>query len=454
MRRRLLLVLLVLSAAAVAGFAWPLLSSTAAARTQELVIARTADLDRFAVLAQQGADSTALAAELTAYTELYGDAVVVVDARRHPVAEAGGLRAADPAVAPYLDAALRNQPARPVEQLRPWSSGDVVLARPVGTGTRVGGAVVLRASVGAAVADVRRSWLVIALGALAAAAGFVLLAFAVSRWVLRPLAQLDDGVRAVAAGRRRTHVPGDAGPKELRTLAASFNTMSDAVAEAAEQQQQLVADASHQLRNPMTALRLRVDSLAMRMPGGDRSAYDSMVTEVERLESLLSGLLALAVADSTAARLTAAGDTGCDAVAVAHDRVDSWRPSASRAGVVLTGPDTHDPLPVDCPESELAQVFDVLLDNAIKYGGRGTRVEVSAVPEGVVVRDDGPGLTEAELANATGRFWRAERDQSTDGTGLGLAIAEKLVVGRGGRLAIARVHPHGLAVHVTLPGSS
>ncbi|MEU4745502.1 sensor histidine kinase, partial [Actinosynnema sp. NPDC023658] len=112
MRRRLLLVLLLFSAAAVAGFAVPLLSATAAERTQRFVLTRTGDLDRFAALAQQAettGDSATLVDEVTAYVELYGDPVVVVDARRRPVAQAG-LTADDPALARVLDAALRNQP--------------------------------------------------------------------------------------------------------------------------------------------------------------------------------------------------------------------------------------------------------------------------------------------------------------------------------------------------------
>ncbi|MFD1152407.1 sensor histidine kinase, partial [Saccharothrix hoggarensis] len=122
MRRRLLLVLLSFSAAAVAAFAVPLLSFTAAERTQRFVLTRTADLDRFAALAQQAettGDNAALADEVAAYFELYGEPVVVVDARRAPVARAG-LTADDPALAPVLDAALRNQPTRAVPPVLLW----------------------------------------------------------------------------------------------------------------------------------------------------------------------------------------------------------------------------------------------------------------------------------------------------------------------------------------------
>ena len=116
MRTRVLTVVLAFAVLAVAGFAVPLLGVTATQRTEQLVAARTGDLDRFAGLAEQAAesgDTGALTAEVRRYAELYGEAVVVVDARRAPVVQAGGLRAADPVVAGLVDAALRNQRVSP-----------------------------------------------------------------------------------------------------------------------------------------------------------------------------------------------------------------------------------------------------------------------------------------------------------------------------------------------------
>jgi signal transduction histidine kinase len=446
MRTRLLVVLLVLSAAAIAGFAWPLLGSTAAARTQQLVISRTAELDRFAALAQQADDSgdtSQLADEVRAYSDLYGEAVLVVDTRKREVVATGGLQAAD--VGPSIDAALRNQPSPAPPRLQPWSSGYLLLARPVGAGTRVAGAVVLQASVAAAASDVAREWLVIVVGALVAATVFVLLALVVSRWVLRPLAQLERGVLALAAGERRTHVPASAGPRELRTLGASFNRMSDAVDEAAEQQRRLVADAEHQLRNPMAALRLRVDTLAGQVTPDGQRTYQGCVTEVERMESLLDGLLALASAENVAVR--PAGE--CDVQAVLLERYDSWHAAAERAGVELVT-STVEQTRTAMPESELAQVLDVLLDNAIKYAGGGSAVTLSYTGNTIVVSDTGPGLPPEHRAKATQRFWRAT-GSSSGGTGLGLAIAERLITARGGELRLEPAEPHGLSAQVRLP---
>ncbi len=446
MRRRLLLVLLLFSGAAVAAFAVPLLSSTAAERTQRFVLTRTGDLDRFAALAQQAettGDKAALEDEVTAYVELYGEPVVVVDARRQPVAQAG-LTADDPALARVLDAALRNQPASSVPTVMPWSSGDVVFARPVGTGTRVAGAVVLRASVDRAAADVTSRWLLVLGGALAAAVISILLVLAVARWLLKPLAELAIGVRAVAADERRAHVPGSSGPPEVRELSESFNRMSDAVTEAADQQRRLIADASHQLRNPMAALRLRMDTLSGQVKPEGLRAYAAGVAEIERLESLLDGLLALASAESAATEVAAGGREPelADVGAVAVDRAGFWQvplPETPALAVL-----------VRCPESDLAQVLDVLLDNAVKYGG-AVRVSLGADRAAgvgwVEVHDDGPGLSEEELALARSRFWRGRSGQP--GTGLGLAIADQLVKARQGVLSLSSAD--GFTARVTLP---
>jgi signal transduction histidine kinase len=334
----------------------------------------------------------------------------------------------------------------------------VVLIRPVGTDTHISGVVALRISVTAAAADVARRWLLIVLGALTAAVGFVLLATVLARWVLRPLAQLERGVLAVTAGRGGTHVPGLGGPPELRALAVSFNRMSDAVVAAADKERQLVADASHQLRNPMAALRLRVDSLAPDVAPAALAGYHSLATEVERLEALLDGLLALASADEVAAHPELGHDTWCWPDVVVRARLAAWRPAARDAGVRLVDelPPDHDAIgPVGCTDSELAQILDVLLDNAIRYAGRGAAVRVRAdrQPGAVrlVVEDSGPGLPDADRARATQRFWRAAKDGNGPGTGLGLAIAERLVTARAGSLRLLPGEPTGLAVHVTLP---
>ncbi|MDQ1021441.1 sensor histidine kinase [Streptomyces afghaniensis] len=458
MRTRVLTVVLAFVVLAVAGFAVPLLAVTAAQRTQQLVAARTADLDRFAGLAEQAAesdDTDALMADVRRYTELYGEAVVVVDARRAPLVQTGGLRAADPAVARLVDAALRNQPVSPGGTLRPWSRADRLLARPVGTGTRVSGAVVLRASVRVAADDIALRWALVLAGAGLFAVACVLLARRATQWVVRPLHRLDRAVGALAAGLPPEHARAG-GPPELRQLATGFNRMADAVTTALEQQRRLVADTSHQLRNPLAALRLRIDSLQPHLRASAARTYTGVTSELERMEHLLDDLLTLANAEHRAGELavTDAGESCCDATAVAAAQARVWQPVAEQVGVRLEfvpGPAVL----MACPEGELAQVADILFDNAIKYAGSGARVAARCFAEGTdavfEVRDDGPGLDTGELPRAGTRFWRSERHREVRGSGLGLAIAERLVAGHAGQVEFTAAEPHGLRVRVVLP---
>ena len=459
MRRRLLLVLLAFSVLAVTAFAWPLLMSTASERTQRFVITRTADLDRIADVAQQGVlehDYGDLRAEVRAYHDLYGDGMVVVDTAGRPLA-AEGLALTDPGVTDAVAAALRNQPAVLPEDLRPWSADDVLLAVPIGTDTRVSGAAVLRSSVDIAAADVGRSWALVLATALTAAVLCVLLALLLARWVLRPLKELEGGVLAVAAGERDAHIGEHLGPRELRALAGSFNRMSAAVTTAAEQQNRLVADASHELRSPIARLRLTVDSLHRHvMPEGE-PGYHRILAEVEELESLFGSLLNLAAADRTATELAAGTGVAdsCDATELLVERRETWLSAADQAGVRLSAPESELPVQLALPETELKQVLDVAIDNAIKYAGQGAHVRLDvAVADGhgrVAIADDGPGLPAPDRAVATTRFWRGRGNQGSTGSGLGLAIADRLVTARGGTLHVLANQPRGLVVELTVP---
>ncbi|MFI1410762.1 sensor histidine kinase [Streptomyces sp. NPDC020707] len=473
MRTRVQAALLLFVVIAVAAFAVPLLLFTASDRTQQLVLARSADLDRFAALMDQAAatgDTSAVAAEARRYTELYGEPLVVTDTRRRTVVQTGGMRAADPAVARLLDAALRNQTEHPSGALRPWSRGHRMFAEPAGTGTRVSGAVVLRASVGTAADEITRRWAAVLAGAALVAVACAVLAQAATGWVVSPLRRLDRAVGQLAAGLPPEQTRAG-GPPELRQLAIGFNRMARTVTAALEQQRRLVADTSHQMRNPMAALRLRVDALHTHLaPSGERT-YTGVTAELDRLETLLDDLLALATAEHRAGELamTHGPDVHCDAAAVAADRHRLWEPVAARAGARLALTSAAPPLPAACTDRELAQIADILLDNAIKYAGEGAEISLDCASGAgsepgsrsesgsgsvvLTVTDDGPGLGTDELALATTRFWRAghQRENRTAGTGLGLAIAEQLLAGRGGRLELTAARPHGLRARAVVP---
>jgi hypothetical protein len=236
-----LAVLLVFAAVAVVAFAVPLALATSAGRTQALRLSREADATHFASLAgqtQAPGSTTLLREEVVRYHELYGEGVLIVDARAN-IRAGAGLSPDDSDVAAAITAGLRNQKQGISGSLTPWSANRVLSAVPVGTGAQVDGAVVLDVSTRAARESIRTSWLVIVAGALVALAAVTAVAIALSRWTVRPLGALTARVGALTdavpsprprAGRTAERPSGRySGPPEVQELAKAFDTMSGAV---------------------------------------------------------------------------------------------------------------------------------------------------------------------------------------------------------------------------------
>lgn len=295
---------------------------------------------------------------------------------------------------------------------------------------------------------VLRSWLLIAAGECAAMLVAVAAAIRLTGWVLRPVRVLDAASHDIATGRMNARVAATAGPPELRRLARSFNEMADNVEDVLEQQRAFVADASHQLRNPLSALLLRIELLALELPDGN-AEIASVRTEGKRLARVLDDLLDLALAEHSAADLQLT-----DVAALAAERVDSWRPLADDKGVLLT----YEGQPAVTGWADpiaLSSALDAVVDNALKFTPEGRPVTVAVTPEGervhVTVADRGPGLAEDELARVGDRFWRSGRHQNVSGSGLGLSITRALLAAGGATIDYAPHPPHGLKVTVTVP---
>jgi signal transduction histidine kinase len=261
---------------------------------------------------------------------------------------------------------------------------------------------------------------------------------------------LDTTTHDIATGRLKSRVAEAGGPPELRRLARSFNEMADNVEGVLEQQRAFVADASHQLRNPLSALLLRIDLLALDLPEGNEEIA-SVRTEGKRLAQVLDDLLDLALAEHADAdlKLTDIGE-------LAAERVDAWRPVADEKGVRLTG---------QCPAVTawadpiaLSSALDAVIDNALKFTPAGEEVAVTVSSNGesstIVVTDGGPGLTEDELTRVGDRFWRSSRHQNVHGSGLGLSITRALLAAGGGALEYTHHEPRGLKVTVRVPRSA
>jgi signal transduction histidine kinase len=273
-----------------------------------------------------------------------------------------------------------------------------------------------------------------------------------TRWVLRPVHVLDAATHEIATGRLAARVPEGSGPPELQRLTTAFNEMAGHVQDVVEQQRAFVADASHQLRNPLGALLLRLDDLALRLPAPWAGEVGAATDEGHHLARALDHLLELARAEHAGASAPQVADV----VPVVTERMDAWRLVAERRGLHLQreGADAATAL-VDL--EALRGALDVLLDNACKFGPEGSRVvvRIGTAADGVLVAvdDEGPGLDADELPRAGDRFWRSRRHQNVDGSGLGLSIARTLLQAGGGRLDVAPNEPCGLSVRLVVPSA-
>ncbi|WP_191680689.1 sensor histidine kinase [Janibacter melonis] len=447
MRRRMLLVSLALVGAMLVALMTPLALTHAAERTQDLFAERLSDTTRFAVLAEDALEEdtfTGLSADLERYTQVYGGSVVVVNANREVVARSGDGRD-DPRVAAATAEALDGAAAQPPPTAWPWREDSVVIGSPVGRDSQVLGAVVMSAPTDRVHDDLSRGilWLtLLGLVSLLLTSYGVVIPFV--GWVLRPVRRLDEAAVRLSDGDLTSRATED-GPPELRHLARSFNVMVDSVEASQRQQRELVADAAHQLGNPLTALRLRAEGLAEE--GAEPGSVGLVLEEADRLSATVESLLHLSQVGAVPVT-----PTPLDVAQVVRGRCEMWAP-------------VFDPFDVDVPAQALAlatpEVLDValdaLLDNAAKFAaGSLVRVAVDEVsdPEGrwvrVDVRDHGAGLHPEDVAKVGARFFRGRTHQNVAGTGLGLAIVQARLADVGGRMHVTAPESGGLSVVLLL----
>jgi signal transduction histidine kinase len=454
-RARLQVIVLVLVGLLAAGLGVPLAVSSAQAAQLSMFTDRLTDTIYYASLAERPlteADPSGLQEEISRYDQLYGIVVLVVGPDDTVIAASRkDVPALDAAETERVELALNARPSAAYPLLMPWDSQPMVLAEPVLVDTEVRGAAVTISPTGALHSDQLRSWLLILAAGVVALGLAGLVAVPIVRWILRPVHRLDEGTDRVAgavlAGAVPEPVADGTGPPELRRLSESFDRMADTVTQAYAAQRGFVADASHQLRNPLTALRLRLSNLEGQVVPDAVDDHAAALEEADRLSTLLDGLLALARAERTVP------STVVDVDHAVQERVEVWRPLAEHLDLrlVISGPRG---LLAQAPSGAVETVLDAVLDNAVKYAPPGSAVDVttSATTEEitVAVRDRGPGIDPAELDRATGRFWRAAGQDNLEGSGLGLAIAARTVEVGGGSLRLDLPAGGGLRVAAVL----
>ena len=281
---------------------------------------------------------------------------------------------------------------------------------------------------------------------------FVLVIGAVAWWVigltLRPVEALRSGAERLTGAER---LPVPEGADEIHRLAVTLNGMLDRLEAAGRRQREFVADAAHELRNPLAAIRTQLE-VANRHPARTdwQALTADVLTDVERLGRLSDDLLLLARADENP--MVRPPAAGCP-VAELLRRVAARYPQARV-------PVAADPVPgtvlVAADPEDVHRVLTNLVDNAVRYAATGVRLSAAAEGREVVVTvtDDGPGVPVAERERVFDRFSRLDdaRAHGEGGAGLGLPIVAELVRLGGGTVALSDAGP-GLRVEVRWPSA-
>jgi signal transduction histidine kinase len=421
-RRRLLFVVLATAGLVVAAFAVPLGA-----------LVRNVARDRAVTEAER--DVAALAPVLALTTD---PGLVAAAIGRTPTGAAGrltvwlpdGARLGDPT--PADPSALAG--ARDAQRaLRREAGGGLELYTPVLTDTGVS---VLRARVpaGRLREGLAAAWATLGGIAVVLVAAAGLVADRLARGMTSEAAALARTARALAAGDPDVRAPAGTTP-ELAEASRALNLLAERIDELRAAERERVADLSHRLRTPLTALRL----------GAEAAGDERLLADVDRLEAAVTELIQRARRPLHPGAVPAA----CDLAAVVRERAEHWRPLAD---------DDGRPWRLDCPDGpacrvalaaeEAAAVVDALVGNVFAHTPDGTPYAVSLRIEGATARlavdDAGPGIVDPEAAVARGVTGRAS-------TGLGLDIARRAAEAAGGRLVIGRSPLGGARVELVLP---
>jgi signal transduction histidine kinase len=404
-----------------------------------------------------GTDQQDLQAIADGYAERTDGRVVIVDADADVLADTDPATQGDRNFAsrPEIAAALQREVVSGTRASATLGSGLVFVAVPVASGDQVLGAVRLSYSTDQLDNRVRSYWMLLLAAAVFTMAVVGGLGYVLARWVTRPLEELRRAAARIGEGELDTRADQSHGPPEVRALAEAFNTTAVRLEHLVTAQEQFVADASHQLRTPLTALRLRLEMLEDDQPGDAPEDLAAARHEVRRLSRLVDGLLALARAErATGAALPPPVELG----PILDERCVAWQPVASERGVELVSDAAG--LVARATPDHLGQALDNLVANALEVAPAGTAVRVWADTPSpgtveVHVTDQGPGLTTEQRHRAFDRFWRASAARAElGGSGLGLAIVQKLVVADGGRAELREAPGGGVDAVLVLVGRS
>ena len=318
------------------------------------------------------------------------------------------------------------------ERVLPVTGGAVVVARDIGY-------------IGHDLGRLRFILILVSLGGILVAAGIGAL---VSGTTLAPVRRLTSAAERIAeTGEPSERVP-EGGRGEMGRLGATFNTMLASLEESLETQRRFVADASHELRTPLTSLQTNIDVLRGDIelePEQRRRLLDDLHRESQEMRALIGGLLELARGDARTVKEEFQLD---ELVEAGVER------ARTRFPAIVWESNGLEPTIVDGYRDRMERAVWNLLENAGKWSGEGSSVEVSLARGELRVRDHGPGFSEEDRPLVFDRFYRSAAARAMPGAGLGLAIVREVAEAHGGTVEAENAAGGGALVRLSLNGAA
>ena len=287
------------------------------------------------------------------------------------------------------------------------------------------------------------------------AAAVAVLSLFVSRFFTKPIDALNAGMAQMTRGdfSGRVHIKGRS---EFARLAGTFNMMCDRLESLDKSRNQFVSNASHELKTPLSTMKILIETLVYQEPmdeGMCREFLGDINKEIDRLNSVINDLLTLVSMDGGEARMNMKSASLSDML---NETMRRLQPLARERGIEMNSAIAQGVF-VTCDSMKLSQVFYNLMDNALKYTGRGgtVRIELIRRDKKAVARviDTGIGIPKKDQLHIFDRFYRVDkaRSRETGGTGLGLSIVKQVVLLHGGQISVTSEEEKGSTFTVELP---
>ncbi|MDR1495999.1 MAG: HAMP domain-containing protein [Clostridiales Family XIII bacterium] len=299
-----------------------------------------------------------------------------------------------------------------------------------------------------------RILVIVGLIALAAAA---IVGFLSARRIARPALAAARATERIAGGDFAARANADSGVRELDELARAVNRLAKDLGEQHELRKRLTADIAHELRTPLAAVSVQIESMAEGVTEPTHERLAGCRDEILRLTNLVDGLKRLEEASANGDARQSREDT--DIAALVRSVCAAWESEAAAKDIAIeTGSVGENPFVVKVDGDAVAGALSNLLSNAVKYTSSGGRVTVKIVPRdlpktvSIVVADTGPGIPESELPRIFERLYRADksRNRGTGGAGLGLAIAREAIRANGGEITAENAKNGGAVFTIIL----